>query len=307
VGPSRTAAPATLALAVALACSSLAAAAEVPYLAGRVNDTAGMVPADVAARLEERLRALEERTGAQVAVLTVDSLEGDSIEEFAMRVAETWKLGQKGKDNGVLFVVAKGDRAMRIEVGYGLEGVLTDALAKRILDGIARPRFRAGDFGGGIEATVEAIAATIEGDTSAVPAEAESRSLTDQNVPLPVRILGMLIFAVVIGVFSMVALFGSGCQSWFLYVFLMPFYFTFPLVFLGVFGLVLPVLWVVGFPLAKLLLSRTPAGKRFRDAHPGLVAFATSSGGGSHGWSSSGSSFSGGGGSFGGGGASSSW
>ncbi len=300
MGPRR----AVVALGAALAVSLPIAAAEVPYLIGRVNDYAELLPRAVAERLEKRLKALETRTGAQVAVLTVDTLDGEPIEKFSMRVVETWKLGRREQDNGVLFLVAKGDRAMRIEVGYGLEGVLPDALCKRILDGIARPRFRAGDFGGGIEATVNAIAGAIEGDTSALPAEVPKGSAAP--LPLAARIGGMFLFAVVIGVFSIVALFGKGCQGWFLYVFLMPFYLAFPLAFLGVAGLVLPVLWILGFPIARLLLARTAAGKAFVAAHPGLVAFASSSGSGG-GRSSSGSGFSGGGGSFGGGGASSSW
>ncbi len=294
-------------LLLALAATPVTAL-DVPFLAGHVNDYAGMVPAETAARLEERLGELERRTGAQVAVLTVESLEGDPIEDFSLRVAETWKLGEKGKDNGVLFLVAKEDRKMRIEVGYGLEATLPDALAKRILDSVARPRFRAGDFGGGIEATVTAIAAAIEGDTAAIPAETGPTPHPAMQMPILARVGGMLIFVVVIGLFSLLALFGKGCQSWFLYVFLMPFYFAFPLAFVGPAGLVLFALWLVGFPILKYLLGKTPGGQRFLAAHPDLVQFVTTSGGsGSGGWSSGGSSFSGGGGSFGGGGASSSW
>jgi len=294
-------------LLLALAAAPVAAL-DVPYLAGHVNDYARMLPADTATRLEQQLRELEERTGAQVVVLTVESLEGDPIEDFSLRVAETWKLGEKDKDNGVLFLVAKEDRKMRIEVGYGLEATLTDALSKRILDGITRPRFRAGDFGGGIEATVNAIAAAVEGNTAAIPAETGPEGRPMADMPLWARLGGMLIFSVVVGLFSLLAVFGKGCQSWFLYVFLMPFYLAFPFAFLGVAGLVLFVLWVVGFPILKYVFGTTAVGKRFLVTHPDLVNFATTSGGsGSGGWSSGGSSFSGGGGSFGGGGASSSW
>lgn len=307
--PLRAARLALAAAAAMLLASVPASALDVPYLVGRVNDYAEMVPRDVADRLEEKLRALEERTGAQVAVLTVESLEGEPIEDFSMRVAETWKLGQKDKDNGVLFVVAEGDRKMRIEVGYGLEPVLTDALCKRILDGITRTRFRAGDFGGGIEASVDAIAGVIEGNEGAVPAEAASGGTSMSEMPLGARVAGMFLFVVVIGVFSTIAVFAKGCQSWFFYVFLMPFYLAFPVAFLGVAGMVLFVAWVLGFPFLKFFFAKTAAGKSFIKAHPALTTFATSSGrgGSGGGWSSGGSSFSGGGGSFGGGGSSSSW
>lgn len=138
-------------------------ASEVPYLGARVQDDAGMIPRDARERLEAKLRDHEARTTNQVAVLTVESLGGDPIEEFSMRVAETWKLGRKGRDNGVLFLVARRERKMRIEVGYGLEPVLTDAIGRRILDERVAPRFRAGDFPGGFEAGVDAVLAVLEG------------------------------------------------------------------------------------------------------------------------------------------------
>ena len=284
-----------------------ALARDVPFLAGRINDTAHIVPDDVAARLEEKLRKVEESTGAQVAVLTIDSLDGEPLEDYSMRVAETWKLGQKGKDNGVLFLVAKSDRKMRIEVGYGLEGALPDAITKRILDNVTRPRFRAGDFGGGVEATVDSIAGIISGDASAVPPEATSGSEPRFEGPLAARLAGFAVFLLVVGVFSFLAVFSKGCASWFLYAFLIPFWGAFPVAFLGPAGVVFLALWIVGFPILKLVLGSTPAGKHFLRSHPGLTAIATSSGhsGSGGGWSSGG--FSGGGGSFGGGGSSSSW
>jgi len=292
--------------AVLLAAASAAAARDVPYLSGRVNDTAGMIPAEVRDRLESKLAAFEKQTGAQVAVLTIDSLDGEVLEDYSLKVAQTWKLGRKGVDDGVLLLIAKGDRKMRIEVGYGLEGKLTDAQCRRILDDVVRPAFRNGDFGGGIEAGVDAITGTIQGK-DVIPARSPAAGRRASEVPLGARALGSLIFTVVIGVFSILALMSKGCQSWFLYVFLMPFYAAFPLALWGPLGALLIPAWVIGFPIAKYWLRKTPGGKSFLAAHPGLVAFAASGGhsGKGGGWSSGG--FSGGGGSFGGGGASGGW
>ncbi len=139
-------------------------ALEVPPLAGRVNDNAGMLPADVKTRLEAKLAALEKSDSTQIVVLTVPSLQGDSIEDFSLRVAEKWAIGKRGRDNGALLVVAKEDRELRIEVGYGLEGKLTDALSNRIIRNIIVPRFREGDFAGGVEAGVDAMIAAVKGE-----------------------------------------------------------------------------------------------------------------------------------------------
>jgi uncharacterized protein len=288
-----------------------ATALDVPYLTGRVNDHAAMLSEAERARIEEKLAALESDTGAQMAVLIVESLAGEPIEVYALRVAEAWKLGRKGHDDGVLLLVARDDRALRLEVGYGLEATLPDAVCRRIIDNVIVPRFRQGAFGAGIEQGVDAIVGTLQG-RDVVPAEAPSQAQDLQDAPWTFRLLFLGIFAVVVGMFSLVALFGQGCQSWFLYCFLMPFYFAFPLAALGSPAGVVPiVLWVVGFPILKLWLGSTAAGKAWLASHPRWTRFATSSGRGSGGgWSSGGSSgggFSGGGGSFGGGGASGGW
>lgn len=146
-----------------------AAGLDVPFLSGRVVDLAGIVPEPAEQRIEEKSRLLEQRTGAQIAVLTVASLEGDSLEDFTIRVVDEWKLGQADQDNGVLIFVAVDERRMRIEVGYGLEGVLTDAMSGRILDGAVAPRFREGDFGGGLERGVDAVIALISGEGEPPP------------------------------------------------------------------------------------------------------------------------------------------
>ena len=292
--------------AVALAAAPCLLARDVPFLSGRINDTADMIPAEFRERLEGTLAAFEKDTGAQVAVLTIDSLGGEVLEDYSLKVAQTWKLGRKGVDDGVLLLIAKDDRKLRIEVGYGLEGRLTDAQCRRILDNVVRPEFRNGEFGRGIEAGVDAIIGTIQGK-DVIPSRAPAGGTRASQVPLGARLIGSVVFTVVIGVFSLLALMSKGCQSWFLYVFLMPFYAAFPLALWGALGAVLIPIWVIGFPIAKYWLRKTPAGKSFLKEHPGLVAFAASSGHSSsgHGWSSGG--FSGGGGSFGGGGASGGW
>src|SRR6476660_10226027 len=153
-----------LALLLAPTLISLALALNVPPLRGRVNDYAGMLPADRAQALEERLARFESETGHQIALLTVPSLEGDSLEDFSIRVAESWKIGKKGVDNGAILLIARDDRRLRIEVGYGLEGVLPDAIANRIINEVITPRFRSGDFAGGIEAGIDTMFKVTKGE-----------------------------------------------------------------------------------------------------------------------------------------------
>jgi uncharacterized protein len=292
--------------AVALAAVPFLLARDVPFLSGRINDTADMIPAEVRERLEGKLAAFEKETGAQVAVLTIDTLGGDVLEDYSLKVAQTWKLGRKGVDDGALLLIVKDDRKLRIEVGYGLEGKLTDAQCGRILDDVVRPEFRNGDFGRGVEAGVDAIIGMIQGKDT-IPSRAPARGKRASEVPLGARLIGSVVFTLVIGVFSLLALLSKGCQSWFLYVFLVPFYAAFPLALWGALGAMLIPIWVIGFPIAKYWLRKTPAGKHFLKTHPGLATFAASGGhsGSGHGWGSGG--FSGGGGSFGGGGASGGW
>ncbi len=142
----------------------LGAALQVPPLRGRVNDYAGLMPPERVRALEDRLARFEQETGHQIAVLTIPSLEGEPLEDFSIRVAENWKIGQKGFDNGVILLIARDDRKVRIEVGYGLEGVLPDAIASRIIREIIVPRFRANDYAGGIEAGIDAILKITSGE-----------------------------------------------------------------------------------------------------------------------------------------------
>jgi uncharacterized protein len=273
----------------------LAAELAVPFLSGRVNDNANMLPADAKLRIEQKLAAFEQQTGAQVVVLTLPSLEGEPVEDFSLRVAEAWKLGKKGKDNGVLFLISKQDRRMRIEVGYGLEGNLTDLKSGRILSDVVAPYFRNGDFGGGIEHGVDAILASLQGQ-EVVPTDADAQDGRTTGE----KALTGIIFALVIGVFSLAALFSRGLQSWFLYFLMMPFF--------SAFGIAVLIVWAVLFPILKLLFARKGWGKGLPTGGGGWWGGGGWGGGGGGGWSSGGGGgFSGGGGSFGGGGSSGSW
>jgi uncharacterized protein len=284
---------------LAVLLESPLAALDVPFLSGRVNDQANMIPADARQRIEQKLAAFEQQTGAQVAVLTLPSLEGDAIEDFSLRVVEAWKLGKKGKDNGVLFLVSKQDRRMRIEVGYGLEPELTDLESGRILDDVVTPYFRNGDFGGGIEHGVDAILASLQGQEVVAP---ESGGAAEVRSPGGSAFSGV-VFAIVIGVFTLMALTTGGAMGWLLYFFMMP--------FIASFGFPVLIGWLVLFPILKLLFGRK-GGRRGRGCRGGwwgggpFIGGGWSGGGG--GWGGGGGGgFSGGGGSFGGGGASGSW
>jgi len=296
-------------------------ALEIPYLTGRVTDNAQLLSVETRRQLSEQLKAHEEKTGNQVVVLTIPSLKGESIDGFAVRVFEDWKLGIKDKDNGVLIIVAPQDRRMRIEVGYGLEGVLTDLTAGRIIHQIMAPRFKAGDFDGGTTAGALAVIQVLEGET--LPAAAgtqqnsgEKSSLSNNVVELSIveRILiGAFVFGI-IGLFTVIGILTPGV-GWFLYLFLIPFWAMFPVVVIGAKGaLICLVVYLIGYPVAKLSLRKKAwyqqAQKDLKTKGSASIGGFTIMSGGSGGFSSggfSGGGFSGGGGSSGGGGASGGW
>lgn len=148
-----------------------ALALDVPQLTGRINDYARILSPTATAALEQKLAGFEQEQSTQVVVLTVPSLQGDDIEQFAIRVADQWKVGQKGKDNGVILILAQAERKVRIEVGMGLQGVLPDITAGRIIRDVMRPHLRSGNFDRGVEAGIEAIMAATRGEFTAAPAE----------------------------------------------------------------------------------------------------------------------------------------
>src|SRR3954451_1542654 len=161
-----------LALLLAFAFAALADVA-VPPLTGRVVDKTATLSSSDIASLDNTLRDFEARKGSQVAVLIVPTTQPETIEQYSIRVAEAWKIGRKKIDDGAILVVAKDDRKLRIEVGYGLEGALTDATSKRIIDEIITPHFRSGDFSGGISAGIDRILRIIDGEKLPAPAQSE--------------------------------------------------------------------------------------------------------------------------------------
>lgn len=315
-----------LILAVLWMAAPATAALEVPYLTGRVVDTAEVLSGDARDRISAILKAHEDSTTNQLAVLTVPSLGDDNIEDFALRVFNEWGLGRADTDNGVLIVVAVQDRRMRIEVGYGLEEKLTDGSAGRVIRNVMTPRFREGNYDAGIEDGVSAVIAILEGNGEVAEAEdatppSEPTSglhFDGPDLSLMERILiGAFIFGI-IGLFTILGVVTPGV-GWFLYLFLIPFWAMFPIVVVGVKGaFALLMIYLVGFPSAKLLLSRSDwyrrAAKDLKEKGQAQIGgFTLRSGGGSRGgsgggsWSSGSSGFSGGGGRSGGGGASGGW
>jgi uncharacterized protein len=297
-----------------LGCAS---GADVPYLSGRVVDDAAILKSATREHVSAVLKAHEQSTGNQIAVLTIPTIGDESIEDYASKVFETWKLGQKGKDNGVLLLIAPKDRKLRIEVGYGLEGTLTDATSSRIIRNVITPQFKAGDFDKGVADGVDAIVGVLSGKPVPEPAAQQTESVgflhvSGPPIPWPQRILlGCFIFGI-LGIFTFVGVMTPGV-GWFLYAFLIPFWAMFPIAIVGVRGaLVILGAYVVGYPVAKLILSRTAwYEKAARDlktkGSASVGGFTFASGGSSGSSSGGGGGFSGGGGSSGGGGASGSW
>ncbi|SCY18601.1 TPM domain-containing protein [Microvirga guangxiensis] len=167
---------AVLLLALLFVVSPLAVLAQTfPALTGRIVDQANILKPEERAAIEAKLKAHEDKTSDQLVVATITSLEGTSIEDYANRLFRTWQLGQKKNDNGVLLLVAPNERKVRIEVGYGLEGALTDALSKVIITTAIAPQFQKGDFAGGIDAGTDAILSILTGDAEQWQRRAEVR------------------------------------------------------------------------------------------------------------------------------------
>jgi len=316
----------------------------VPALTGRVVDRAELLSPDIEAALTQRLAAHEDSTTNQVAVLTIPSLNGEVLEEFATTVFRAWALGQADANNGVLLLIARDDRKIRIEVGYGLEGELTDRLAGYIIREEMTPRFRAGDFESGTLAAVEAILGALEGTYEEPPARSFASMPESDEIPVGMALgLGALftLFPLVLALVAVVW-WGPVART-------ISFLITLP--FLGVgymifshtpppTNAVLPWVWIFGFIGVYAVLSiwmgtstwgkqkrvaqlaKREKAKRMRKAFARarkrgdssirfegqtytVPTYSSSSGGGSS--YSGGSSFSGGGGSSGGGGASGGW
>jgi len=308
---------AVVGLLVALLSPAGAFAGNVPYLTGRVVDDAQILSPNAQTRLTAALRAHEQATSNQIVVLTVPTIQPESIEEYAVDVFNNWKLGQQGQNNGVLVVVVPQDRRMRIEVGYGLEPILTDAMAGAIIRDIMTPAFKRADYDAGVQDGVAAIIARLEGKSVATAAPAAARQPARSrsgfhraDMPWPQRILFSLFVFTIIGLFTFIGIVTPGV-GWFLYVFLIPFWSMFPMMLIGPTPtLVLVAAYLIGYPVAKLRLAHTAWYRKAAidlktkgTATLGGFAVVSSGGGGF----SSGGGFSGGGGSSGGGGASGSW
>jgi len=277
-------------LAVAL-CWPLTAGAQVPVppLTGRVIDQTGTLTTSQKTALEQTLRTFEDRKGSQVAVLIVPSSAPETIEQYSLRVAEQWKLGRKKVDDGALLVVAKDDRTMRLEVGYGLEGILNDATSKRIISDIIVPRFQQGDFYGGITAGVDRILRVIDGEPLPEPKAPPLGNMGNFRQFFPVLfILAFVVGGVlhaVLGRFPGALVTGGAVAvvAW---------------LFAGMISIAL-IAGVIAFFFT--LLSGGMSGRGFGGSLGGF------GGGGFGGGGFGGGGFSGGGGGFGGGGASGRW
>jgi len=275
----------------ALAGLLIAAAAwaqvAVPPLKARVTDLTGTLKVEQTASLEQMLQSFEARKGSQIAVLMLPTTSGEPVEQYALRVAEQWKIGRKKVDDGAILVVAKDDRALRIEVGYGLEGALNDATAKRIISELIVPRFREGDFYGGINAGVDRMIRVIDGEPLPAPAASGARVEGGIAQILPILLIvamfaGMVLRAMLGRFFGSLAAGGAvGFLAWLLAGAL----------FVAVIAAVLAFLFT--------LLGGARRGYGGLPIGMGRGGF----GGGGFG----GGGFSGGGGSFGGGGASGRW
>ncbi len=283
-------------------------ALDVPPLRGRVNDLAGMLSPETSQALEQRLADFERETGHQIAVLTVPSLEGDALEDFSIRVAEAWKIGQKGFDNGAILLIAQKERKLRIEVGYGLEGVLPDAIASRIIREVIVPHFRDNDFSGGIVAGVNAIMQVTKGESLPESTRTGNRARSSQGSSLVNLLMLTAMLALFIGMTQrrlfggifggsaagLAAALGGGAG-----------------IGLGL-GLALAIgaiLGAIGSGLGPGLSANQWTGSsRYRRGGWGGGIFPGGFGGGGFGGGGfGGGGFSGGGGGFGGGGASGSW
>ncbi|HQR03108.1 MAG: TPM domain-containing protein [Proteobacteria bacterium] len=264
----------------------------IPPLTARVTDLTGTLTPDQKASLEAASAGIEAEKGAQVGVLLLPTTRPEAIEQFGIRLAEAWKLGRKGVDDGAIVIVAKDDRRMRIEVGYGLEGAIPDVVAKRIVSDTMAPHFKQGDFYGGLEAAMQALAARIGAETLPPPAEppgmqGRNESGMGGNIfmigiviamlvgPMLRRALGNLLgTSLMAGAGGLVGWLVAGTG-------------------LGVIVAVITtiIVTVLGLDILLALLSGGGGGR----------------GGSGGGFSGGGGGFSGGGGGFGGGGASGSW
>jgi uncharacterized protein len=274
----------------ALLCASLfflpLSAISIPDAKGYVNDYAEMISPDTQSKIEAVLKSFEQNDSTQIVIVTVKSLEGEPIEDFAIRLADKWKVGQTKKDNGAVLIVSKDDRRIRIEVGRGLEGSLTDLRAGRIIDNIIRPSFKSGNYDKGFADGANAIIASCRGEFKN---DKIAKSGKSSNIGGWILFLfvGLYVLTIIISNFSKVAAGILGAAG-------LPAIIHFMISPVGMGGLIIAA--IAGF-LFGIILPLIP-----------LSGHSRSGGGFWSGGSSGGSGgFSGGGGSFGGGGSSGGW
>jgi uncharacterized protein len=273
----------------------------VPPLTARVIDLTGTLSGGAVNRIESELAGLEAKKGSQIAVLIVPTTEPEDIEQFGIRVADRWKLGRKGVDDGAILIVAKDDRRVRIEVGYGLEGALPDATANRILDETIKPHFKVGDYDGGVEAGVEQMISVVDGEPLPEPDRRWDHHGGGLGSVLPFALVAVVVVSGVLrSIFG--RLLGSVATG----------------------GLAGGIVWLISHFIAlglgagvlaflfALLLGSTRGWSTGQGGWSGGFGGGLGSGvgggfGGGRGGGFGGSGFRGGGGGFGGGGASGSW
>ncbi len=260
----------------------------VPALTQRVTDLTGTLSTTDVQQLDRKLADLEARKGSQIAILLIPSLDGEDIASFGIRVAEKWKVGRKGVDDGAILIVAKNDHKLRIEVGYGLEGAIPDAIAKRVIAEIITPKFREGDFAGGINAGVDQLIRLINGESLPAPAKQSGSNPAALGSAFIFSLIGGVIGGAILSMFvgrtagSLLGAVGAGLAGWLLSGILM----------LGIFNT---------FVVLSMLGGLGRGGGWSNRGWGGGGGF----GGG--GFGGGGGSWGGGGGGFGGGGSSGSW
>ena len=269
----------------------------VPPLRSPVTDLTGTLTSEQSATLEQQLRAFEAKQGSQIAVLIVPTTQPETIEQYGIRVAEAWKLGRRGVNDGALLLIAKDDRAVRIEVGYGLEGVLPDVLANRIVDQVVVPRLRSGDFFGGIREAIERMIALIEGEPLPEPAQSQRGVPSANGLGNALPLLLLLVFVGSTVLRGMLGRFGGASVTA---------------------GIAAAIVWfltstliiAIGAAVIAFVIALLGGGGGGGWANPRRRGWGGYSGGGwgGGGWSGGGGGgWSGGGGGFGGGGASGRW
>lgn len=257
---------------------------EIPNLKTRVTDLTGTLSSYQKSDLENQLAAFEKKKGSQVVVLIVPTTQPEEIEQFTIRVAEKWKIGRKGVDDGVILIIAKEDRKLRIEVGYGLEGAIPDIYAKRIIENVIVPNFRSGDFDRGVREGVNAIISLIEGEDLPIVTESKTERTKNSNPSVFILMIGWFVLSFLKAVVKNKTM-----------------KFVLAIVFaILVFLLVKAIFMSIVYFIISLIILFSTGGR-------GGTGGGFYGGGYSGGSSFGGGGFSGGGGSFGGGGSSGGW